>query len=45
MQTIKSTVLAAAIIYQCLNFFKKKKYFMYKIHMELAYANNNLDKF
>ena len=28
-----------------LEIFKKKLYFMYKIHMEIAYANNNLDKF
>ena len=28
-----------------LEIFKKKSYFMYKIHMEIAYANNNLDKF
>ena len=28
-----------------LKIFKKKLYFMYKIHMEKAYANNNLDKF
>ena len=28
-----------------LEIFKKKIYFMFKIHMEIAYANNNLDKF
>ena len=28
-----------------LEIFKKKLYFMYNIHMEIAYANNNSDKF
>ena len=28
-----------------LEIFKKKLYLMYKIHMEIAYANKNLDKF
>ena len=40
MQNITCTVQSLL-----LKIFKKKLYFMYKIHMEKAYANNNLNKF
>ena len=47
MPNITSTVLAVTFIHQCLNRSREKyiSCISCKIHMEIAYTNNNLDNF